>query len=354
MEKLYYYLNGEFPENRPYVLQEFLKSNPINNKIFTPTLYSSYAKIKPLPGVYLLCFSNSKNYLGYSDDILKDLTLIYLYLKDPNKEDRLFDMLIDNKSGWRDQWLLAPYKKEFFRELSAYLLNSSSSSKGLKYAFAANTLFYINYTTDVVAAKILFNDYWSQLVYNNECGSFYNSNSINNNSLGGNALYKRNDSVNNKKELSVLVDEILNELPQEAFNSSNNTYSIVLPDGDKFSFKSKSLKSYLKKILCAMGSENAAFLQLSNKKIRDLLSTKKLPLCVCDTTLEVDEKLFPLKNYLPQKDIKKDDKIVANTFFYNFPQKKKEEKILEIENEMKKVKTQLFSDFLSIYGIDEN
>lgn len=101
MEKLYYYLNGEFPENRPYILKEFLKSNPTNNKIFTPTLYSSYAKIKPLPGVYLLCFSNNKNYLGYSDDILKDLTLIYLYLKAPNKEDKLFEMLIDNKSGWR-------------------------------------------------------------------------------------------------------------------------------------------------------------------------------------------------------------------------------------------------------------
>lgn len=70
-------------------------------------------QIKPLPGVYLLCFSNNKNYLGYSDDILKDLTLIYLYLKDPNKEDKLFDMLIDNKGGWRDQYLLAPYKKNF-------------------------------------------------------------------------------------------------------------------------------------------------------------------------------------------------------------------------------------------------
>lgn len=353
MEKLYYYLNGEFPENRPYVLQEFLKSNPINNKIFTPTLYSSYAKIKPLPGVYLLCFSNSKNYLGYSDDILKDLTLIYLYLKDPNKEDKLFDMLIDNKSGWRDQCLLAPYKKEFFRELSAYLLSSSSSSKGLKYAFAANTLFYINYTTDVTAAKVLFNDYWSQLLYNNESGGFYNSHSSTN-EFGGNALYKRNDSVNNKKELSVLVDEILNELPQEALNSHNNTYSIVLPDGDKLSFKSKNPKSYLKKILCAIGSENAAFLRLSNRKMRSLLSTKKLPICVYDTILEVNESLYSLKNYSLQKNIKKDDKVAANKFFYNFPQKKKEEKILEIENEMKKVKTQLFSDFLSIYGIDEN
>ena len=352
MEKLYYYLNGEFPENRPYILKEFLKSNPINNKIFTPTLYSSYAKIKPLPGVYLLCFSNSKNYLGYSDDILKDLTLIYLYLKDPNKEDKLFDMLIDNKSGWRDQCLLAPYKKQFFRELSAYLLSSSSSSKGLKYAFAANTLFYINYTTDVAAAKILFNDYWSQLVYNNESGGFYNSHSSTN-EFGGNALYKRNDSVNNKKELSVLVDEILNELPQEAFNSHNNTYSIVLPDGDKLSFKSKNSKSYLKKILCAIGSENAAFLRLSNKKMRDLLSTKKLPICVYNTVLEVNGSLYPLKNYSLQKNTKKDDKVAATSLFYNFPQKKKEEKILEIENEMKKVKTQLFSDFLSKYGIDE-
>lgn len=353
MKKLYYYLNGEFPENRPYILKEFLKSNPINNKIFTPILYSSYAKIKPLPGVYLLCFSNNKNYLGYSDDILKDLTLIYLYLKDPNKEDKLFDMLIDNKSSWRDQCLLAPYKKEFFRELSTYLLNSSSSSKGLKYAFAANTLFYINYTTDVVAAKVLFNDYWSQLVYNNESGGFYNSHSSTND-FCGNALYKRNDSVNNKKELSVLVDEILNELPPEAFNSPNSTYSIVLPDGDKISFKSKNPKSYLKKILCAIGSENAAFLRLSNKKMRDLLSTKKLPICVYNTVLEVNGSLYPLKNYSPQKNTKKDDKIAANKFFYNFPQKKKEEKILEIENEMKKVKTQLFSDFLSKYGIDEN
>ena len=352
MEKLYYYLNGEFPENRPYILKEFLKSNPTNNKIFTPTLYSSYAKIKPLPGVYLLCFSNGKNYLGYSDDILKDLTLIYLYLKDPNKEDKLFDMLIDNKSGWRDQCLLAPYKKEFFRELSTYLLNSSSSSKGLKYAFAANTLFYINYTTDVAAAKVLFNDYWSQLVYNNESGSFYNSHSSTND-FDGNALYKRNDSVNNKKELSVLVDEILNELPPEAFNSPNSTYSIVLPDGDKLSFKSKNPKSYLKKILCAIGSENAAFLRLSNKKMRDLLSTKKLPICVYNTVLEVNGSLYPLKNYSLQKNTKKDDKVAATSLFYNFPQKKKEEKILEIEKEMKKVKTQLFSDFLSKYGIDE-
>lgn len=353
MEKLYYYLNGEFPENRPYILKEFLESNPTNNKIFIPTLYSSYAKIKPLPGVYLLCFSNNKNYLGYSDDILKDLTLIYLYLKDPNKEDKLFDMLIDSKSGWRDQYLLAPYKKNFFKELNTYLLNSSSSIKGLKYAFAANTLFYINYTTDVAAAKILFNDYWSQLVYNNECGGFYNSYSSVN-GLGGNTLYKRKDSVNDKKELSSTINEILNELPPEAFNDPNNTYSIVLPDGDKLSFKSKNPKSYFKKILCAIGSENAAFLQLSNKKIRDLLSTKKLPLCVCDTTLEANENFYPLKNYSPQKNIKKDDKIAANKFFYNFPQKKKEEKILEIENEMKKVKTQLFSDFLSKYGIDEN
>ena len=75
---------------------------------------------------------------------------------------------------------------------------------------------------------------------------------------------------------------------------------------------------------------------------------------MCDTTLEANENFYPLKNYSPQKSIKKDGKIAANKFFYNFPQKKKEEKILEIENEMKKVKTQLFSDFLSKYGIDEN
>lgn len=344
MNKINFYLNGEYIENRQYILEEFLKENKPNNKIFTPKLYMSYSKIKPLPGVYMLCFSNRKNYLGYSDDILKDLTLIYLYLKEPNKEKKIFTLMLEGREGWRDLSLLAPYKKEFFSELSTYLINSKRTKEenSLKYSFAANTLFYIDYTTSVDAAKIIYEDFMDNLKFNNVLGSFYNTdNTI------VRPIYNRCDSAINKKELFNTIEGILTGLPPEALNGINNSYTIVLPDGDKFSFKSKNTKPYLKKILSVIGCENPAFFQLSNIKIRSLLETKKYPMDLCNTLLITDGVPYRLGKYVPPQPIDKDTNKKPPQFFYNFLiNEKEEDKNLEIKNEMKRLKTQRFSELL--------